>query len=89
MRILEFECPRTERVVSTRIKVDEVSYKAISHSTTYIHCPYCPLPDRLAHVRSWRGESQESTSDESQRSTALSRSEPRNWSTARARQSKK
>jgi len=47
MRILEFECPRTEPVVSTRIKVDEVSYKAISHSTTYIHCPYCPLPHRL------------------------------------------
>jgi hypothetical protein len=67
MRILEFECPRTERVVSTRIKVDEVSYKAIFHSATYTHWPYCPLPHRLAHVRSWLGESQESTSDESQK----------------------
>ena len=63
--MLEFECPRTEPVVSTRIKVDEVRYKAISHSTTYIHCPYCRC--RTGLLMCGRGRDfRQSTSDEFQ-----------------------
>ena len=54
--LLEFECPRTERVVTTGIELDEASYKGISYSTTFIHCPHCPAPHRLSHVRSWLGD---------------------------------
>jgi hypothetical protein len=53
MPTLECECPRTERVVTTAIKLDEASYKGVSYSTTFIHCPHCPAPHRLSHVRSW------------------------------------
>jgi hypothetical protein len=56
MATLEFECPRTEQVVTTGIELAEASYKGISYSTTFIHCPHCPAPHRLSHVRSWLGD---------------------------------
>jgi hypothetical protein len=61
MPALEFECPRTRRLVSTGIEVDEASYKAISYSTTFIRCPHCPAPHRLSHLRSWLNGGNEST----------------------------
>jgi hypothetical protein len=73
LHILKFECPRTERVVSTGIKVvDPVSYEGISYSTTFIHCPHCPAPHRLSHVRSWLGDGNELTPDDHQRHGVVS-----------------
>ena len=67
-RILKFECPRTEGVVSTGIKVgDPVSYEGISYSTTFISCPHCPAPHRLSHVRSWLDDGNRLAPDDHQR----------------------
>jgi hypothetical protein len=56
MTTLEFECPKTGQVVTTGIELAEASYKGISYSTTFIHCPHCSAPHRLSHVRSWLGD---------------------------------
>jgi hypothetical protein len=76
MPTLEFECPRTERCVSTGIEVDEASYKGISYSTTFIHCPHCPVPHRLSHVRSWLSGGKQPAPYTSEQHAGLSQPDP-------------
>ena len=53
MATLRFECPTTGHPVSSGIEVDQISFISLSRETTYLHCPYRPVPHLLGDVVAW------------------------------------